>query len=59
MSKYFYEWHWESISNLHIGEDGLEAWCTEDFDFVDSIRDLQDGVRKRFPIVYNANSIIK
>ena len=37
MSKYFYEWHWESISNLHIGQDGLEAWDTEDFDFGDSL----------------------
>ena len=40
MSKYFYEWHWESISNLHIGQDGLEAWCTEDFDFGDSLFEL-------------------
>ena len=40
MSKYFYEWHWESISNLHIGQDGLEAWDTEDFDFGDSLFEL-------------------
>tara|TARA_R100001082_G_scaffold16994_1_gene8572 strand:+ start:3356 stop:3694 length:339 start_codon:yes stop_codon:yes gene_type:complete len=40
MSKYFYEWHWEQISNLHIGEDGLESWDTEDFDFGDSLFEL-------------------
>ena len=40
MSKYFYEWHWEQISNLHIGEDGLETWCTEDFDFGDYLFQL-------------------
>ena len=40
MSKYFYEWHWETIYNLHIDEDGLESWCTEDFDFADSLSEL-------------------
>ena len=40
MSKYFYEWHWESISNLHIDEDGSESWGTEDFDFADSLSKL-------------------
>mgnify|MGYP003131532838 FL=1 len=38
--EYFYEWHWETIYNLHIGEDGLELWNTEDFDFADSLSEL-------------------
>ena len=38
--KYFYEWHWETISNLHIDEDGLECWDTEDFGFADSLSKL-------------------
>ena len=38
--KYFYEWHWETISNLHIGEDGLELWETVDFGFADSLSEL-------------------
>ena len=38
--KYFYEWHWETICNLHIGEDGLELWETIDFDFSNSLSEL-------------------
>ena len=38
--KYFYEWHWETISNVHIGEDGNECWDTEDFTYGDSLSEL-------------------
>ena len=38
--KYFYEWHWEIISNLHNDENGLELWEAEDFDYADSLYEL-------------------
>jgi len=38
-----------------VFRDQYSSWNFGDFDFIDSIKDLQDGVRKRFPIVFNAS----
>ena len=38
-----------------IFRDQYSSWNFGQFDFIDSIKDLQDGVRKRFPLVFNAN----
>ena len=38
-----------------VFRDQYSSWNFGDFDFIDSIKDLQDGARKRFPIVYNAS----
>ena len=38
-----------------VFRDQYSSWNFGEFDFIDSIKDLQDGVRKRFPLVYNAS----
>ena len=35
--------------------DQYSSWNFGQFDFIDSIKDLQDGQRTRFPLIYNAN----
>ena len=43
------------LTVLDVFRDQYSSWNFGEFDFIDSIKDLQDGVRKRFPIVFNAN----
>ena len=38
-----------------IFNDQYSSWNFGQFDFIDSIKDLQDGSRTRFPIIYNSN----
>jgi len=38
-----------------IFRDQYSSWNFGQFDFIDSIKDLQDGRRKRFPIQFNSN----
>ena len=38
-----------------VFRDQYSSWNFGQFDFIDSIKDLQDGVRKRFPLIFNAN----
>ena len=33
--------------------DSFAAWQFGEFDYIDSIKNYQDGVRKRFPLLYN------
>ena len=35
--------------------DGFSAWQFGELDFIDSIKDLQDGKRTRFPLIYNGD----
>ena len=43
------------LTVTEVFRDQYASWNFGDFDFVDSIKDLQDGVRKRFPLIYNAS----
>ena len=43
------------LTVTEVFRDQYASWNFGDFDFVDSIKDLQDGVRKRFPLMYNAS----
>ena len=38
-----------------VFNDQYSSWNFGQFDFIDSIKDLQDGQRTRFPLIYNAN----
>ena len=38
-----------------VFRDQYSSWNFGQFDFIDSIKDLQDGQRKRFPILFNSN----
>ena len=38
-----------------VFNDQYSSWNFGQFDFIDSIKDLQDGKRTRFPLIYNAN----
>ena len=38
-----------------VFSDQYSSWNFGQFDFIDSIKDLQDGQRVRFPIFYNAS----
>ena len=38
-----------------IFNDQYSSWNFGQFDFIDSIKELQDGSRTRFPLIYNAN----
>ena len=40
---------------LDVFTDQYSSWNFGQFDFIDSIKDLQDGSRTRFPLIYNAN----
>ena len=44
-----------NLTVLETFNDQYSSWNFGQFDFIDSIKDLQDGERKRFPIIYNAN----
>ena len=43
------------LTVLETFNDQYSSWNFGQFDFIDSIKDLQDGERTRFPIIYNAN----
>jgi len=38
---------------LEVFDDNFSAWQFGEFDFIDSISDLQNGSRTRFPLYYN------
>ena len=38
-----------------VFNDQYSSWNFGQFDFIDSIKELQDGERTRFPLIYNAN----
>ena len=40
-----------------VFRDQYSSWNFGQFDFIDSIKDLQDGKRTRFPLIYNANTL--
>ena len=44
-----------NLTVLETFNDQYSSWNFGQFDFIDSIKDLQDGERTRFPIIYNAN----
>ena len=44
-----------NLTVLKTFNDQYSSWNFGQFDFIDSIKDLQDGERTRFPIIYNAN----
>ena len=44
-----------NLTVLDIFNDQYSSWNFGQFDFIDSIKDLQDGERTRFPIIYNSN----
>ena len=43
------------LTVLEVFRDQYSSWNFGEFDFIDSIKELQDGQRKRFPLVYNAS----
>ena len=43
------------LTVLDVFRDQYSSWNFGEFDFIDSIKELQDGQRKRFPLVYNAS----
>ncbi|MEC8552223.1 MAG: hypothetical protein VXY93_17145, partial [Pseudomonadota bacterium] len=43
------------LTVLETFSDQYSSWNFGQFDFIDSIRELQDGSRTRFPLIYNAN----
>ena len=43
------------LTVTEVFKDQYSSWNFGQFDFIDSIKDLQNGVRKRFPIFYNAS----
>ena len=49
------KWLKEHPAPLEIFNDQYSSWNFGQFDFIDSIKDLQDGSRTRFPIIYNSN----
>ena len=40
---------------LEVFRDQYSSWNFGEFDFIDSIKELQDGQRKRFPLIFNAS----
>ena len=40
---------------ITVFTDQYSSWNFGQFDFIDSIKELQDGSRTRFPLIYNAN----
>ncbi len=44
-----------NLTVLETFNDQYSSWNFGQFDFIDSIKDLQDGSRTRFPIIYNSN----
>ena len=43
------------LTVTEVFQDQYSSWNFGDFDFIDSIKELQDGQRKRFPLIYNAS----
>ena len=43
------------LTVTEVFKDQYSSWNFGQFDFIDSVRDLQNGVRKRFPLFYNAS----
>ena len=43
------------LTVLDVFTDQYSSWNFGQYDFIDSIKDLQDGSRTRFPLIYNAN----
>ena len=43
------------LTVLDTFTDQYSSWNFGQFDFIDSIKDLQNGSRTRFPLIYNAN----
>ena len=43
------------LTVTEVFRDQYASWNFGDFDFVDPIKELQNGVRKRFPLVYNSS----
>ena len=43
------------LTVTEVFSDQYSSWNFGEFDFIDSIKDLQDGQRVRFPIFYNAS----
>ncbi len=43
------------LTVLKTFNDQYSSWNFGQFDFIDSIKDLQDGTRTRFPLIYNSN----
>ena len=44
-----------SLTVLDTFTDGFASWQFGELDFIDSIEDLQDGTRVRFPLKYNGD----
>ena len=42
------------LTVLEVFRDQYSSWNFGQFDYIDSIKDLQDGVRTRFPLIYNS-----
>ena len=43
------------LTVLEVFRDQYSSWNLGQFDYIDPIKDLQDGVRTRFPLNYNSN----
>ncbi len=43
------------LTVLDVFRDQYSSWNFGEFDYIDSIKDLQDGTRVRFPLLFNAN----
>ena len=43
------------LTVLEVFRDQYSSWNFGEFDYIDSIKDLQNGQRKRFPLIYNSN----
>ena len=45
------------LTVTEVFNDQYSSWNFGQFDFIDSIKELQDGKRTRFPLIYNANTL--
>ena len=43
------------LTVLDIFDDSFYAWQFGELNYIDSIKNLQDGIRTRFPLYYNSN----
>ena len=43
------------LTVTEVFKDQYSSWNFGQFDFIDSVKDLQNGVRKRFPLFYNGS----
>lgn len=44
-----------TLSVIDVFNDSFTAWSFGQLDYIDSIKELQDGIRTRFPLVYDGN----